>query len=41
MTRLVSVAAFDYEHQTKQAVSYFAYKSFKTQLKPESVTLLA
>ena len=32
MTRLVTVAAFDYEHQANLAVSFFASKGFKAQL---------
>ena len=35
MTRLVSVAAFDYEHQANLAVSFLASNSFKAQPKAD------
>jgi len=35
MTRLVSVAAFHYEHQANLAVSFIAYKGFKSPLKAD------
>lgn len=35
MTRLVSVAAFDYEHQANLMVSFLASNGFKVQLKAD------